>query len=222
MNIKLYRLLIRLLIAGLVLVGFNQIFPIVWYSPAIRARVVTQAGTPVAGAVVVGSWNIEGAMNGATRGQLALAEVLTDHEGWFRIPAWGPRFTWSGSVRETDPTVRIFHPNFSPLILRNAVVGMRPAPRIIHFRYQDQNLVLQPLLPSAVERQAALDNVVRSLIWVLRPPTAKRCYVQKIPLLIEELLHAQQRLEAEGGGKSLDPIEGYFAQSKHQLCRDID
>jgi hypothetical protein len=82
-----------------------------WSSPEMVARVATPDGAPVAGAIVVANWNIEGPWNGASLGQLAIAEAVTDQNGTFRIPAWGPRSPAKGHIRIDEPTVRIFRGN---------------------------------------------------------------------------------------------------------------
>ena len=55
----------------------------VWYSPQIEARIATPTGEPVAAAIVVVSWNIQAPWNGASQGQLAIAEVTTDETAAF-------------------------------------------------------------------------------------------------------------------------------------------
>lgn len=194
------------------LLALLQSIPFVWYSPAIKARVVTASGAPAAGAVVVASWNIEGSLNGATQGQLALVEVVTGPDGWFQIPAWGPRFVWRGTVFEDEPTVRIFHPDFAPLVLRNSEVGMRAAPRILTFRYQDQTLTLKDWPATAAGRATALDELLRSMSRIRSmPPLDRQCYPQIIPRLLALMLKTKHQLPPQGGNASLEEIETFAA-----------
>lgn len=117
--------------------------PNYYYSPEISARVVTAEGTPVAGAIVLASWTMHSSWTNYPVGQLKVAEVITDANGWFRIPAWGPVRAESGlNVRE--PVVRIFKPRLVPLIIYNTEgVGMTMADHIIRFRLQGQSVTLE-------------------------------------------------------------------------------
>jgi hypothetical protein len=135
-----------------------------WYSPAMRARIATPDGKPLAGAIVVANWNIQASISGASLGQLALAETVTDTDGWFHIPAWGPRWLWRGSVRVDEPTVRVFKPGFTPLVLHNTEEApMHTASLVIAFRLQDQALAMEPFTGSPAEYQTALASLLASL-----------------------------------------------------------
>jgi uncharacterized GH25 family protein len=62
-----------------------------WRAEAINGRVVDAGtGTPIAGAVVLVNWQLKG-MEGFPQGQLAIFERVTDAQGRFEIPAWGPK-----------------------------------------------------------------------------------------------------------------------------------
>ncbi len=140
-----------------------------WSSPEIVARVATPDGTPVAGAIVVANWNIEGPWNGASLGQLAIAEVVTDQNGTFRIPAWGPRSIPKGHIRIDEPTVRIFKPGFMPLIIKNYEGDpMKAADYSIAFRLQNQTIELTPFKGSLIEYESKLNNLLNSLNVLLR------------------------------------------------------
>lgn len=143
------------------LVALNQLIPTVWYSPRIEARVVGPNGAPLANALVVANWNIVAPWTGASLGQLALAEVSTGPDGTFSIPAWGPRLTLHGSVTEEDPTLRIIKPGYQPRVIHNIVAGLNnPAGRVIRFRLQGQDIVLQPA--GGAGDATALENLLDS------------------------------------------------------------
>lgn len=204
------------------LLALLSAMPLVWYSPAIQARVLTASGAPVAGAVVVASWNIEGSLNGATQGQLALAEVVTDAEGWFRIPAWGPRIAWRGTVFEDEPTVRIVHRGFAPLVLRNREVGMHAAPHVLTFRYQNQTLTLRDWPESAAGRALALGELLRSMDRIQRmPPLDHQCYPEIIPRLLALLPEMIRALAMPGERVGLETVDTLTARALllRQPCR---
>jgi hypothetical protein len=91
----------------------------VWRSEAMEGRVVDEgSGAPIADAVVLVNWQLKG-MEGYPQGQLAIFERVTDAEGRFQIPAWGPKLqSIATTVSASDPTVRVFRNGYDPLVVR--------------------------------------------------------------------------------------------------------
>ena len=89
-----------------------------WRSEAIDGRVVDEdTGAPIAGAIVLVNWQIKG-MEGYPQGQLGIFERVTDADGRFQIPAWGPKRPPMGTtVDASDPTVRVFKNGYEPLVV---------------------------------------------------------------------------------------------------------
>src|SRR5690242_16777699 len=77
-----------------------------YFAKPLAGRVV-EAGTPtpVPGVTVVADWQLQGGMEGGTaRGHVALEETVTDADGRFAFPGWGPRFAFPwGRLKERDP-----------------------------------------------------------------------------------------------------------------------
>jgi hypothetical protein len=151
----------------------NWLIPTVWYSPRLEARVVGPDGAPLANTLVVANWNIVGPWNGASLGQLVLAEVSTGPDGRFSIPAWGPRLTLRGSVYGVDPTLRIIKPGYQPRVIYNREGMGRhdSAAMVIRFRLEQQDIALLPA--GGAGDEAALDEL-RNNIFVLRGLAAPR------------------------------------------------
>ena len=194
--------------AGAVLFAIvvNQIFPLVWYSPKIEASVSTPDGKPVAGAIVVVSWNIEGPWNGASLGQMSVAETVTDANGKFQIPAWGPRFNYRGSIPIDEPTVRIFKSGFAPLTIQNYEdVPMQAASRIIVFRLQNQNIVLTPFSGTMAEYEISLHQFQDDLrkFDIVQSDVENGCYWKQTPRLLLALEDVKLKMALQGGGQSL-------------------
>lgn len=174
-----------------------------WSSPEIVARVATPDGTPVAGAIVVASWDIEGPWNGASLGQLAIAEVVTDQHGTFRIPAWGPRSIPKGHIRIDEPTVRIFKPGFVPLIIfNNEGVPMKAADYTIAFRLQNQTIELTPFKGSLIEFESKMVHLQDSLDRIFWGQSVG-CYWKDLPRLLLALQDSKIELAESGAGKTL-------------------
>lgn len=100
--------------------------PDTYSSEEIRGRVVDAAsGDPIAGAVVVANWNISrtnlsiisGLLAADTREKLfQVFESVTDSDGRYVIPAWGPverPVSWA-IASPYDPNIAIFKPGYDP------------------------------------------------------------------------------------------------------------
>ena len=118
-----------------VLIGFALVlFPLwvfgdppMYSAKEIRGQVVdVETGQPLEGAVVVADWKLywEGIGSGGHGGSLNTIEVMTDKEGRYFIPGWGPRprppFAYLDFY---DPRLRIFKSNYYPQGLSNEVLG---------------------------------------------------------------------------------------------------
>jgi len=79
---------------------------------------------PVAGAVVVAEWILEGGMERSEVGTFKVAEVVSDKTGHFDIPGWGPEpVPREGVLDKFDPVIRILKPGYAPKSFVNEPFG---------------------------------------------------------------------------------------------------
>jgi hypothetical protein len=185
-----------------------------WSSEEIRARVVTPEGKPVSGAIVLATWEVTGWYNGANLGKLAVEETETNNNGEFRLPAWGPRSVKSGVIMETEPQIRIFHPDFVPLFVLNDSFDMQygAAPKLMKFRHQDKNLILQPFQGPLPEYEDVLMQLNSSLGFIVMDPVVSlgdRCYWTKAPKILWAIEKIRRKLTQVGKGLTLRPLKSY-------------
>ncbi|MGB8855050.1 MAG: carboxypeptidase-like regulatory domain-containing protein, partial [Burkholderiales bacterium] len=86
----------------------HPIYPVFWYSTEFRGRVVdAKTGQPIPDAVVLATWQLVGSFVENYRiKKIAVEEVLTDVQGTFRIPSWGPRFYFlPGRILNEQPHI---------------------------------------------------------------------------------------------------------------------
>lgn len=77
---------------------------------AIEARVVdAETRKPLEGVVVTANWELLGGLEGGTPvGQMKVMETVTDKNGRFYFPPWGPARRPRGYLRENDPQLLLF------------------------------------------------------------------------------------------------------------------
>jgi hypothetical protein len=92
-------------------------------SKELHGQVVeTETGQPVEGAVVVASWLLSPTMWGHEQyhKRLHIVETVTDAEGRFVIPAWGPKLLPPlTELDETNPRLAVFKSSYTPKFLYN-------------------------------------------------------------------------------------------------------
>jgi hypothetical protein len=101
--------------------------PPLYSAKEIHGQIVDEeTGQPLEGVVVVAEWKLysQGIGHGGHSGTINTIEVLSDKEGKYFIPAWGPRprppFAY---LDHLDPELKIFKSDYYPKDLSNEVLG---------------------------------------------------------------------------------------------------
>lgn len=96
-------------------------FPDTYSAEAIEARVIdAETQKPLDGVVIVAHWQLKGGMEGGNVvGQLMILETVTDSNGRFAFPAWGPLKRTKGHFDTADPQMLLFKPGYDPRVLDN-------------------------------------------------------------------------------------------------------
>jgi hypothetical protein len=155
----------------------------VWISPEIRAMVVEENGKPIQGAAALLVWTVKAPINETPIKALAIYETLTDADGKFTVPGWGPRFDFFGHLQQGEPDIYLYHPDFHPLTESNLARGeplLRYAPVYIKFHKNGQTFQLQRFQGTVEERLDSLryfSSRITSLTWM----PEQRCIYQKFP-----------------------------------------
>src|SRR5437879_13266059 len=74
---------------------------------AIEGLVVdAETSKPLEGVIAVGHWRLNGGFEGGTPiGELQILEAVTDPNGRYSFPAWGPTFASAGYLDECSPKI---------------------------------------------------------------------------------------------------------------------
>lgn len=94
----------------------------------VNGRVVDDAtGSPLPSVIVVAQWQPYYVGPGHApghRGVLHVAETVTDAEGRYAIPGWGPKPLPPGAqIRNADPALSFFKPGYQPFAAANTAVS---------------------------------------------------------------------------------------------------
>jgi hypothetical protein len=116
--------IVGLVILVLVLVGFSTCVwaPPVYWGEAIRGHVVdAETGEPLEGVVIVADWKLlaGGYGHGGHLDSLVVQETLTDKNGEFAFPQWGPKLRPSFTMLDKAPWLILFKSGFEHAALWN-------------------------------------------------------------------------------------------------------
>ncbi len=217
----------RLAIAAAWIVALWILGGFVWYSPGITGRIVDPDGRPVAQAIVLVNWNLEGSWNGASQGQLALIEARTDANGYFRISSWGPRFARKGHLREDQPLVRVFKPGYVPLLASNTDrVPMGTVRFVASSRFDGKTLVLHRFNGPANDYEAVLEPLFIEVDRILYSSPSGTCYWKHMPRLLLSLQDVMQAFPLRelppppmlGSGSSYRDVQHFARPKDEHIC----
>lgn len=79
----------------------------------------SDTGELIEGVVVTASWILLQFWTTVPYQTLEVSETVTDKDGRYTLPAWGPRYRLYGRLRDDQPKVRFFRPGYIPLVVRN-------------------------------------------------------------------------------------------------------
>lgn len=100
--------------------------PLTYSAKEIHGQIVdAETGQPIEDAIVVAQWVLfEGGIgHGGHKGRLHIYEAVTDKEGRYFIPAWGPKtHSPMTELDNRDPEILIFKSTYEPKTLYNDVM----------------------------------------------------------------------------------------------------
>jgi hypothetical protein len=206
---------------GIVFLVGNLLFPPVWISPEIRTRVVDEAGKPVQGAVVVLNWQLYQGMHGWPEGSLATLEAVTDINGEFIIPKWGPMWTERKGLRPGEPSTHIFHESFEPLSAGNTLDSRDVLKKpwvFIRYYMNGKTYSLKSFKGSPEENEKQLMYFSDTLKQVI--DRADPCAWTRMPRMISGVYKVRRELQKKQAGFGLLDITRLEVAQKGQVCGD--
>lgn len=106
-----YEMTLFLLLGLLIVQPACTASPLFYSAEAIEATVIdAETRKPLEGVIVVANWQLEeGTFGGNVQaGQLMVMEAVTDKDGKFHFPGFGPKTVWKGHLVNEDPHLLLF------------------------------------------------------------------------------------------------------------------
>lgn len=199
---KLFLLSALLMQSALVACGREQILS----ADPVDARLVdADTGQPLAGVPVVAYWELKGgSLTGDSLpcGAANVEEAVTDKEGKFHVPGWGPVKGSCGYMRQLDPQFFVFKSGYKPRIFMNEVRG----PVSVEHSVSDWNGKTIKIMkdPDTDLKKVGADSYETRFdefnfgleVFIANMPQS--CNWKKIPNMLQALNEQQQLFNAAG------------------------
>jgi len=117
----------------------------VYYADPIKVRVVDAAtGAPIEGVNVLAAWQAKGGLEGGNiTGYVKVMEDVTNANGEFSFPGWGPKVWMNGGIRDGAPLLIFFKPGFDTTLLWENKYGVDFAPSHMSSSWQGRVIPLK-------------------------------------------------------------------------------
>jgi hypothetical protein len=132
---------------------------------AIEGWVVdAETNKPLEGVNIVTHWTLKGGMEGGTAVEaLQILETVTDQNGRYSFPAWGPKAgTTTGELRGNSPSILLFKPGYRAGEFSNLYSETTGAET---FFYNKKTLKLEPFRGTLQEYARHLNSSLNGDLW---------------------------------------------------------
>lgn len=180
-------------------------YPSKYSAEAIEAWVVdADTKQPLEGVIVTANWELEESTFGGNVpvGQLMVMEAVTDKNGRFHFPAWGPKKPPKGGLRNKDPQLLLFKPGYRSRGLVNEFRDHMYEEPIR--RSEWKTIELKPFKGADMQAQfkdlLSFSKEVESFTtWHMDP-----CQWTNLPIAINKLMQERKRFEAQNISSTWD------------------
>jgi hypothetical protein len=194
-------------------------WPQYYRSAAFEGRVVdAETGEPLEDVVVVAEWLLEGRpFHPDVIGRLHLEETVTDGEGRYRFPKWGPLRVKEGRLYRFSPILSFYKRGYVFTEKSNTSFASPdvPVPNLLRSQWDGKDIALKPYTGALTTQSSVVDvGGVLSLFSVDEEKCAWQLFPRMTAELLKRELEYQEKGESSGvpsrvrlyqNGRCLDP-----------------
>ena len=152
----------------------------------IAARIVdADTGAPVEGVNVVAAWQAKGGLEGGNiMGYVTVMEDVTNANGEFSFPGWGPKKWSNGAIRDGAPLLILFKPGYDAALVWESKYGVEFAPSHLSSSWNGKAIPLPKFTGSPEEFRDHLSGLVTALDTFIR---ADGCAWRSVPRFLKAI-----------------------------------
>lgn len=186
-SLSLLASLILLAAVMLLILATDFSLPRIYSGEAIHGRVVdSRTKLPIRKVVVVEVWELEGGLHTDHTANIHIAETVTDDNGYYSFPEWGPKFTTEGTMSEFSPVLVFFKFGYDDTRLANSVSGNLNLDSRAS-EHSGKIIELEKFDGNAEEYQKTLDSVY-SVLELSHYRGSFDCMWTKVPRFTAEMI----------------------------------
>ena len=170
----------------------------IYYAESIEGNVVdAKTGKPIEGTLLVAHWELKGGIEGGTPiRELQILEAVTDANGRYFLPSWGPRFALFGQLRSASPEIFVFKTGYKFRALYNEWHSGLDTTRSAWNR---KTIALEPFtgtLAEYAEHLSSLSSGLENAGFNIGDQSGEWCGWRLFPRMLRALDELEARLRA--------------------------
>jgi len=171
------------LAALLILPGCTyNVIPRSYSAESIEAWVVDEAtGKPLEGVIVVAHWPLEVERHDSWVGELQIMETVTDKNGRFFFPAWGPKYAKRGHLTYLDPAIYLYKDGYRWKALTNNFTTAVSYKESRSSKWNQETVSLQAFMGSTEKYASHLGDLSNFLNFLYK---GEYCFWRQAPRIL--------------------------------------
>jgi hypothetical protein len=153
-------------------------------------------GRPLEGVVVVALWELVSGIHNSQQGILRADEAVTNANGYFNMPAWGPIETAEGRLRTTSPVLVFYRRGYYSLVETNDIYDPDHKPEIWRSEHNGNRFGLTPF--EGTLQEYAERTIGMRFLLTGGHEIGDVCYWERIPVFTRAILQLREAFSKQG------------------------
>ena len=194
----------------------------VYYADPINARVVDAAtGAPIEGVNILAAWEANGGLEGGNiMGYVKVMEDVTDANGKFSFPGWGPKVWFRGAIRDGAPLLILLKPGYEVSLVWEGKYGVEFAPSHLSSSWNGKDIRLKKFTAPEEEYRQFMSGLATTLDVLINQGD---CAWRSAPRFLKKVDEQRRRFEAFPGDRALISIPSLDAMDRRasRVCGSL-
>lgn len=187
--------------------------------PITATIVDAETKQPLKDVIVVAHWQlVEGGFldSSVPAGELMVMETVTDKNGVFHFPEWGPKYEIMGRMKNEDPEIIIFKPGYVFKVLANEWISteIRDYRALRSSDWDGKTIELEQFEGSDKEYANKLSSMTIYMRYV-----ENNCDWKRTPKIILALTDEQRLLQSKGIDRTLYSVN--YLPTNEKVCGSV-
>jgi hypothetical protein len=194
----------------------------IYYADPIKARVVDAAtGAPIEGVNILAAWEAKGGLEGGNiAGYVKVMEDVTNANGEFSFPGWGPKVWMNGGIRDGAPLLILLKPGYEVSLVWEGKYGVEFAPWHLSSSWHGRDIRLKKFTAPEQEYRQFMSGLATTLDVLINQGD---CAWRSAPRFLRKVDEQRRRFEQFPGERALISIPSLDAMDRRasRVCGSL-